>query len=145
MLGLDVRPSSNSEGISSVKFVVLERANRTALVESSPTVCNHQRMKISFTKMHGLGNDFVDGSKRSISMEAIERTLKVLEKFAFFTANHGIEIPWAVSTGIFRKADNTDYFLGLIKEHIGFEVEVISGEKEAILTRMGILHFGQLS
>jgi len=39
-------------------------------VESLSTVCNHQRMNLSFTKMHGLGNDFVviDAINQSVSL-----------------------------------------------------------------------------
>ena len=95
-----------------------------------------------------LGNDFVDDSKRSISEKAIERVLKVLGEFAAYSENYNIEDTWAVSTGVFRKADNSNYLLGLIKEQIGFDVERITGEREALLTRMGILHsldFGEKS
>lgn len=40
------------------------------LVVSAPTVCNHQRMNLSFTKMHGLGNDFVviDAINQSVDL-----------------------------------------------------------------------------
>lgn len=41
-----------------------------ALVVSMPTVCNHRRMNLSFTKMHGLGNDFVviDAINQSVEL-----------------------------------------------------------------------------
>ena len=40
------------------------------MVESASTVCNHQRMNIAFTKMHGLGNDFVviDAINQAVSL-----------------------------------------------------------------------------
>lgn len=43
---------------------------RKATVDPASTVCNHQRMKISFTKMHGLGNDFVviDAINQSVNL-----------------------------------------------------------------------------
>lgn len=40
------------------------------MVVSVPTVCNHRRMNLSFTKMHGLGNDFVviDAINQSVDL-----------------------------------------------------------------------------
>ncbi len=41
-----------------------------AAVVSAPTVCNHRPMNLSFTKMHGLGNDFVviDAINQSVDL-----------------------------------------------------------------------------
>ncbi|MFC1869539.1 hypothetical protein ACFL0H_15600 [Thermodesulfobacteriota bacterium] len=75
----------------------------------------------------------------SISTEAIERTLKVLEKFLLTLKEFGAEDIRAVTTGVVRRADNRNYFLSLIHEKTGIDVTGITGEEEARLTYKGVL------
>jgi len=87
-----------------------------------------------------LAEDFSVQGKETIKPEAIERTLTALEDFASITRRFRVESTHAISTGVVREAENRDDFLSLIYDHTGIKVKVISGEEEAHLTGMGVLH-----
>ena len=75
-----------------------------------------------------------------IVREAIERALFALDDFVNAAREYGVEEILAVSTGVARKAGNREYFSGIIRDRTGIDAQIISGEKEAILTQKGVLH-----
>lgn len=87
-----------------------------------------------------LAEGFEDNGKGVINPASMERAVKVLEDFTATAMEYHSEIPIAISTGVVREALNRDYFLDLIYDRTGLEVEVISGEMEALLTRKGVFH-----
>lgn len=86
-----------------------------------------------------LAEGFGGQGLENISSVAIERTLKALELFCLKIKECGAEDIRAVATGVVRRAGNRDYFLSLIRNKTGIDVTVITGEKEARLTYMGVL------
>lgn len=87
-----------------------------------------------------LAEGFDDQGRKTIKQEAIDRTLNALQDFASITKKFNVDSPFAVSTGVVRKAVNKDRFLNRIYDHTGINVKVISGEEEAHLTKKGVLH-----
>ncbi len=87
-----------------------------------------------------LSEDFKDNEKDAIGTGAMNRTLAALEDFSLTARDYGADEILAVSTGVVRKASNRDHFLRLIYDRTGIHVPVISGEEEARLTGMGVLH-----
>jgi exopolyphosphatase/guanosine-5'-triphosphate,3'-diphosphate pyrophosphatase len=69
--------------------------------------------------------------------DAIERTLAAVDKYAFEISRRGAERIRFCATSATRDATNRDLFIGGVKERLGIEPEVISGEEEARLSFMG--------
>jgi len=66
--------------------------------------------------------------------QAMKRTLRVLKKYSEICKQHRVLKIHAVGTAAFRKAKNTSLFVAQVKQECGFEIEIISGEREAELT-----------
>jgi exopolyphosphatase/guanosine-5'-triphosphate,3'-diphosphate pyrophosphatase len=81
----------------------------------------------------GLGVDR-SGSLLPVS---IERTLETLERYRMLADASNIDVMVACGTSAFRRASNREDVLEIIRQRIGINVEVISGEKEAELTFLG--------
>jgi len=73
-----------------------------------------------------------------LSPPAIIRTLQALKEFNAVVAEHPVDEVIAVATSAVREAGNRQSFLGRLKEEIGLEAEVISGEEEARRTLKGV-------
>lgn len=69
--------------------------------------------------------------------DAIERTLAVVDKYASEISRRGVERIRFCATSATRDATNRELFIGGVKERLGIEPEVISGEEEAHLSFMG--------
>ena len=54
-------------------------------------------------------------SKDKISLEAIKRTIKVLDDFIHSVKKYNADVICAVATGVIRRAANRKYFLDLIR------------------------------
>jgi len=74
---------------------------------------------------------------RTIKPEAMERTLAVLTKYKELMDRHGVQKSRVISTSAMRDAENAADFIGLVKERLGLDIEVISGEEEGQLTFAG--------
>ena len=70
-----------------------------------------------------------------LKKEACERTANAVAQFAREAREKGAEKIYAFATAAVRSAENARYFLNLVKDKCGVEVDVVSGEKEA---RMGL-------
>lgn len=68
---------------------------------------------------------------------AVERTLEAARGYAALIARHGARELRFVATSATRDAANRDVFIDGIREILGVQVEVISGEEEAALSFRG--------
>lgn len=69
--------------------------------------------------------------------DAITRTLAAVDLFAQEIAKRGVEQIRFCATSATRDASNRDLFINGVKERLGIEPEVISGEEEARLSFIG--------
>lgn len=74
-----------------------------------------------------------------ISSEAIDRVLAVLSEQKRMIELEGVEKVQILATSAVRAAKNKDVLLESVTEATGFPVEVVSGEREAILIFKGVL------
>jgi exopolyphosphatase / guanosine-5'-triphosphate,3'-diphosphate pyrophosphatase len=87
-----------------------------------------------------LAEGFTGAKSGDLSQDAIERTASAVGNFTSAARKLGVDEIRAVSTGVARRADNRATFMDTVKGRAGVEVEVISGELEALLTRRGVIH-----
>jgi exopolyphosphatase/guanosine-5'-triphosphate,3'-diphosphate pyrophosphatase len=78
------------------------------------------------------------GKEGLISPEAFRRGLESLKKFRDEFSKYKIERYKAVGTEVFRRAKNANKFIEEAKKEVGFEINVVSPEKEAELSLKGI-------
>ncbi len=69
--------------------------------------------------------------------DAIARTLSAVDKFATEIVRRGVERIRFCATSATRDAKNRELFINGVKERLGIELEVISGEEEASLSFLG--------
>ncbi len=99
-----------------------------------------QEFKLNFSHLYKerqyvfLGENGVE----TISDKAIERGFDVLVSFKKIIDTFGVDSIYAFGTEALRKASNSESFVKKVKEEIGFEIQVISGDKEAQLISKGI-------
>lgn len=74
-----------------------------------------------------------------ISIENIEKSIKSLLKFKKICNKYSVNKISAVGTSILRDAKNSGEIISTIKEKVGIDVIVISGDEEAELTLKGVL------
>ena len=77
-----------------------------------------------------------------LSAEAVERTAQAVSDFKFFAESEGAEKVCVFATAAVRSASNRSLFLNRVKELCGLEVDVISGEDEALCGLSGALKGG---
>ena len=71
--------------------------------------------------------------------DAIARTLAAVDKFAAEIAKRGVEKIRFCATSATRDATNRHLFIDGVRERLGIELEVISGEEEAALSFAGAI------
>ena len=71
--------------------------------------------------------------------DAIERTLTAVDKFAAEIAKRGVEKIRFCATSATRDATNRHLFVDGVRERLGIEPEVISGDEEATLSFAGAI------
>jgi exopolyphosphatase / guanosine-5'-triphosphate,3'-diphosphate pyrophosphatase len=77
----------------------------------------------------------------NLSEESIQRGIRCLARFGERLTGFKASHVRAVATQTLREANNSDRFLSLAKDALGFEVEIISGVEEARLIYQGVSHF----
>lgn len=85
-----------------------------------------------------LGEDIIRSGV--LAPQAIDRTIRALKEFREICSTHPAERIVAVATSAVRGARNRPSFLSRVREEIGIEVEVLSGEEEARRTWLGVRH-----
>jgi exopolyphosphatase/guanosine-5'-triphosphate,3'-diphosphate pyrophosphatase len=109
-------------GSSSVKLLVLDiqgLADYTVLAEES--------------RVTGLGQGVSETGL--IRPEAMQTTLACLREMVGRASALGAETIRAAGTDALRRADNRGAFLDLVRSELGIEVQVLSGDEEARLSR----------
>jgi exopolyphosphatase / guanosine-5'-triphosphate,3'-diphosphate pyrophosphatase len=79
----------------------------------------------------------VDQTKQ-LSVAAMDRVVQCLKEWREIINAFQVDAAVVVATSAVRDAENRDQFLDRVKHEAGFEVELISGEEEAIRTMLGI-------
>ncbi len=82
-----------------------------------------------------LGEGF--GNEKRLVPAAIDRALSALTAFNGVLQNYAVQHLSAVGTSALRDASNQEIFLKAVKERLGWDVRVISGEEEARMTFLG--------
>ena len=77
-------------------------------------------------------------SKGAIAPDAFERALNTLQNFRKLVNQHQVNEVKALATSAVRNATNGEELVQAIAEKTGFEVEVISGDREAELIYYGV-------
>lgn len=80
---------------------------------------------------------------RLLKQEAIERTLAILSGYAGVMRDFGVSKVRAIATSAARDATNAADFRAAFRKAIGFDIEIISGEQEAVLTFKGAVGLGR--
>ena len=75
-----------------------------------------------------------------ISKEATKRVLKVLVGYFKTINKNNVENIQIVGTAALRDAKNSQEITQLIEKKFGFEVDIVSGEEEGVLTSVGVLN-----
>ena len=68
---------------------------------------------------------------------ALERTFAALDRYAGEIVRHGVELVRMVATSATRDAANRDEFLAGVRDRLGVEPDVVSGDEEAELSFAG--------
>ncbi|MCD8205948.1 MAG: hypothetical protein LUD29_04985 [Clostridia bacterium] len=79
---------------------------------------------------------------RTLLLEAMERTVLAVSAFAEKARREGAEDVLAFATEAVRSASNRTDFLNAVKDAAGLEVDVLSGETEAVMGAVGALSGG---
>ncbi len=74
----------------------------------------------------------------AFSEEAMDRGLKTLGQYKKHCQEWEVQKIFAAGTSALREAKNSEHFLKLAKEKLDLSIEVISGEKEAQLSFLGV-------
>jgi exopolyphosphatase/guanosine-5'-triphosphate,3'-diphosphate pyrophosphatase len=82
-----------------------------------------------------LGQD-VDRTGR-LADEALERTFAAVDDYAAIVREHGVDVLRFCATSAARDAANADVFRAGVRERLGVEPEVVSGDEEAQLSYDG--------
>jgi len=115
-------------GTNSIRLLV---ADVTAGDDGSRSLCDvHRELRIV-----RLGQD-VDATGR-LAPEALERTRVALVDYTAIARREGVERVRMVATSATRDAANRDDFFTMVRETLGTEAEVITGDEEARLSFTG--------
>jgi len=72
--------------------------------------------------------------------EPMERTIKALKYFKKLIEINGIEEVHGLSTAAVRQAENRNEFIRKVKEEVGFDLRILSGEEEAYFDYLGVIN-----
>lgn len=112
-------------GTNTLRLLVAELGNTQSLRE----IC-------SAKETTRLGEGF--STKKAFLPAAVERSVAALKQFKEILKNYSVDNLIVVGTSAVREAENRDLFLNEVKRQTGFDVQVISGEEEALCTFLGV-------
>ncbi len=93
------------------------------------------REKIINTTRLGRGID----SSGVISEESIDENITALKKFVEIAEDFKVESIKCIGTAALRNAKNKDIFIDKVNNLIGIEIEIITGDQEALLGYSGVV------
>lgn len=91
------------------------------------------------SKVTGLGKNF-DPITRIISHQSIQHALAAVYEFSIILSEYVIDFVRIVATSVVREALNSNEFIEKAEKIFGKSIDIISGDKEAELTVLGVLH-----
>ncbi|MGM0508517.1 MAG: 3-dehydroquinate synthase, partial [Fusobacteriota bacterium] len=94
------------------------------------------RKYLKKTEITRLGEDV--NKNGFLKDESIKRTVDTLENYRKISDDYGVNNFTVMATSATRDADNKEDFFKKVKEKTGFEIEVISGEREGQLAFKGV-------
>ncbi|MFN3869227.1 MAG: Ppx/GppA family phosphatase [Hyphomicrobiaceae bacterium] len=112
-------------GSNSVRLVVYEGTVR------APTPIFNEKV------LCGLGRTVA--STNRLEQDAVDRALLALRRFHAIARGMRVKNVWAIATAAVREAQNGSLFIAGAERALGCRIEVLSGEKEAILAASGII------
>ena len=78
-------------------------------------------------------------TRRNLAPDAMERAIGVLEEYKTLMAPTKPDVTVVCGTSALRDAVNREEFAARVRERTGFQIEVLSGEEEALWTYRGAL------
>ena len=121
-----VRAASIDLGSNSTRMLIADITNGTLTTIYREHQVTRMADKLSESKI--------------ISKEATKRVLKVLAGYFKTINKNNIENIQIVGTAALRDAANSQEIIQLIEKKFGFEVDIVSGEEEGVLTSLGVLN-----
>ncbi len=121
-----VRAASIDLGSNSTRLLIADITNGTLTTIYKEHQVTRMADKLSETKI--------------ISKDATKRVLKVLTSYFKTINKNNIENIQIVGTAALRDATNSEEITQLIVKRFGFEVDIVSGEEEGVLTSVGVLN-----
>jgi exopolyphosphatase / guanosine-5'-triphosphate,3'-diphosphate pyrophosphatase len=120
-----------------MKIAVIDLGTNTFnLLVAEVNSINHYRILYNTKMPVQLGKGGIN--KRTITPDAMERGINTLRKYLHRISTFDVEKIYAFATSAVRSADNGFVFTERVKNELGLEVEIISGEKEAELIYYGV-------
>ncbi|HWS44203.1 MAG TPA: phosphatase [Pseudoflavonifractor sp.] len=119
-------------------YGVIDIGSNTMRLSIYSTTESSFRLLLNKKSMAGLAG-FID-KKGRLSEEGVKKAVYVLKSFQHILENIGVEDTFVFATASLRNASNADEVLQALRTHTGFEVDLISGEREALLDFMGATH-----
>ncbi len=110
------------------------------LIASAPKSTGNLRSLARRREYIRLAESFDYLDTKTIHTDAINITLKVLQDFIHDIKTFEVQSIHAIATGILREAKNSSEFLERIHNETGIQVNLVSGDEEALLTAKGVLH-----
>lgn len=103
---------------------------------------SHEIIKPIIRKRYytNLAEGFKEKGRGNIGIKGINRAVKAVEDFSKIAEGYNTKKICAAATGIFRRADNGNVLLGLIRDKTGIDIKIVPGEKEALFTLKGVVH-----
>ena len=121
-----VRVASIDLGSNSTRLLIADITNGTITTIYKEHQVTRMSDKLSETKI--------------ISDESTKRVLKVLAGYFKTINKNNVENIQIVGTAALRDASNSQDITKLIEKRFGFEVDIVSGEEEGVLTSLGVLN-----
>jgi len=121
-----VRAASIDLGSNSTRMLIADITNGTLTTIYKEHQVTRMADKLSESKI--------------ISKEATKRVLKVLAGYFKTINKNNVENIQIVGTAALRDAANSQEIIQLIEKKFGFEVDIVSGEEEGVLTSVGVLN-----
>lgn len=118
-----MRVSAIEIGTNSTKFIIAE-LNEKGTVEVITRTSTVNRLSSGMYP------------ENNLKPEAVEKGIEIIGNFVKESNAQGAKLVSIFSTSVLRDAGNKEVFIGKIKELVGVDINVISGEEEAHLAYM---------
>lgn len=96
----------------------------------------HLRDIIDLSTIVKLGEGLTNSG--CLGRAAMSRTMDTLKRYADITSSHNVKKLFCVGTAALREAQNSEEFASAVKDAFGFNVEIISPEREAYYTYISV-------